>query len=91
MAEPLQIQVNGESRDCPSGATVGDLLKISTGGRSKVVTVSAKDRSAIMMGGHLADGAAAPNGYRLAALDIAELCGHVACRKDVGKKQYPFV
>ena len=32
-------------------------MKISTGGRSKVVTVSAKDRSAIMMGGHLADGA----------------------------------
>ena len=27
MAEPLQIQVNGESRDCPSGATVGDLLR----------------------------------------------------------------
>lgn len=39
------------------GATVGDLLKISTGGRSRVVTVSAKDRSAIMMGGHLADAA----------------------------------
>ena len=39
------------------GATVGDVLKISTGGRSKVVTVSAKDRSAIMLGGHLADAA----------------------------------
>jgi predicted AlkP superfamily pyrophosphatase or phosphodiesterase len=40
-----------------NGATVGDLLKISTGGRSRVVTVSAKDRSAIMLGGHLADAA----------------------------------
>ncbi len=39
------------------GATVGDLLKISTGGKSRVVTVSAKDRSAIMLGGHLADAA----------------------------------
>lgn len=40
-----------------NGATVGDVLKISTGGRSRVVTVSAKDRSAIMLGGHLADAA----------------------------------
>jgi predicted AlkP superfamily pyrophosphatase or phosphodiesterase len=39
------------------GATVGDVLKMGTGGRSKVVTVSAKDRSAIMLGGHLADAA----------------------------------
>jgi type I phosphodiesterase/nucleotide pyrophosphatase len=39
------------------GATVGDLLKIATGGKSRVVTVSAKDRSAIMLGGHLADAA----------------------------------
>lgn len=39
------------------GATVGDVLKMNTGGRSKVVTVSAKDRSAIMLGGHLADAA----------------------------------
>ena len=27
MGEPLQIQVNGEPRDCRSGATVGDLLR----------------------------------------------------------------
>jgi sulfur carrier protein len=27
MAEPLQIQVNGERRDCRIGATVGDLLR----------------------------------------------------------------
>lgn len=39
------------------GATVGDVLKMATGGRSRVVTVSAKDRAAIMLGGHLADAA----------------------------------
>jgi predicted AlkP superfamily pyrophosphatase or phosphodiesterase len=39
------------------GATVGDQLKIATGGKSRVVTVSAKDRSAIMLAGHLGDAA----------------------------------
>lgn len=39
------------------GATVGDLLRTATAGRSRVVTVSAKDRSAIMLGGQLADAA----------------------------------
>jgi hypothetical protein len=46
-----------EGRSHLQDATVGDLLKIATGGRSKVVTVSAKDRSAIMLGGHLGDAA----------------------------------
>jgi thiamine biosynthesis protein ThiS len=27
MAEALQIQVNGQQRDCRSGSTVGDLLR----------------------------------------------------------------
>jgi sulfur carrier protein len=27
MAEAMQIQVNGERRDCRSGSTVGDLLR----------------------------------------------------------------
>lgn len=27
MAEAIQIQVNGEQRDCLAGATVGDLLR----------------------------------------------------------------
>ena len=49
--------LEGRSPRNLKGATVGDLLKISTGGRSRVITVSAKDRSAIMMGGHLADAA----------------------------------
>jgi hypothetical protein len=39
------------------GATVGDLLDLSTAGRSRVVTVSAKDRAAIMLGGQRADAA----------------------------------
>jgi predicted AlkP superfamily pyrophosphatase or phosphodiesterase len=39
------------------GATVGDVLRTATAGRSRVVTVSAKNRSAIMLGGQLADAA----------------------------------
>lgn len=49
--------LEGRSPRNLKGTTVGDLLKIGTGGRSRVVTVSAKDRSAIMLGGHLADAA----------------------------------
>lgn len=37
--------------------TVGDLLKGSTAGRSRVITVAPKDRSAIMLGGRRADAA----------------------------------
>lgn len=53
------IGVGGEGRSPRNlnGATVGDLLKVATGGHSRVVTVSAKDRSAIMLGGHLGDAA----------------------------------
>ena len=39
------------------GATVGDVLRTATAGASRVVTVAAKDRSAIMLGGQLADAA----------------------------------
>jgi hypothetical protein len=35
--------------------TVGDELKIASGGRSKVIGISSKDRSAILLGGKLAD------------------------------------
>ena len=38
-------------------STVGDELKRATGGRSRVIAIAGKDRSAIMMGGHLADAA----------------------------------
>lgn len=37
--------------------TVGDELKMATGGRSKVWGLAFKDRSAVLMAGHLADGA----------------------------------
>lgn len=37
--------------------TVGDELKISNGGKSKVIGVSLKDRAAILPAGHMADGA----------------------------------
>jgi predicted AlkP superfamily pyrophosphatase or phosphodiesterase len=39
------------------GSTVGDELKRSNAGRSRVITVAGKDRSAIMLGGHDADAA----------------------------------
>ncbi len=39
------------------GSTVGDQLKDSNAGQSKVISVSNKDRSAILMGGKLADAA----------------------------------
>ncbi len=35
--------------------TVGDELKLATGGRAKVVTISLKDRAAILLGGHTQD------------------------------------
>ncbi len=38
-------------------STVGDELKTATNGRSRVITVAGKDRSAIMLGGHQADAA----------------------------------
>jgi len=37
--------------------TVGDELKMATGGRAKVWGLAFKDRSAVLMAGHLADGA----------------------------------
>lgn len=51
--------VPGEGRSPRNliGSTVGDELRLATGGRSRVVTVAGKDRSAIMLGGHLADAA----------------------------------
>ena len=37
--------------------TITDQLKLSTNGRSKVISVSIKDRAAILPGGHMPDGA----------------------------------
>lgn len=36
--------------------TVGDELKLATGGKAKVFGISLKDRAAVLMAGHLADG-----------------------------------
>ena len=38
-------------------STVGDELRIATGNKSKVWSVALKDRAAVLMGGHLANGA----------------------------------
>jgi predicted AlkP superfamily pyrophosphatase or phosphodiesterase len=38
-------------------STVGDELKVATGGKAKVIGISLKDRSAILPAGHAADGA----------------------------------
>lgn len=38
-------------------ATLGDQLKIATAGKARVISLSLKDRAAILMGGHTADGA----------------------------------
>jgi hypothetical protein len=38
------------------GFTVGDELRLATAGRSRIVAVAGKDRSAIMLGGHLGSG-----------------------------------
>lgn len=36
--------------------TVGDTLKLTTGNQSRIYSIAFKDRAAILMGGHLADG-----------------------------------
>ncbi len=53
------IGAQGEGRSPRNliGLTVGDELTLATGGRSRIVTVAGKDRSAVMLGGHLADAA----------------------------------
>jgi len=45
----------GESPKNLLANTVGDELKLKTGFRGKVISLSLKDRAAILMGGHLAD------------------------------------
>jgi hypothetical protein len=53
------IGVSGEGRSPRNliGSTVGDELRLATGRRSRILTVAGKDRSAVMLGGHLADAA----------------------------------
>jgi predicted AlkP superfamily pyrophosphatase or phosphodiesterase len=56
-AKLIGIERPGRSPRNLIGSTVGDVLKLSNVGRSRVVTVGGKDRSAIMLGGRLADAA----------------------------------
>jgi type I phosphodiesterase/nucleotide pyrophosphatase len=53
------VGVTGEGRSPRFlvDSTVGDVLKGAGGALSRVITIAGKDRSAIMMGGHLADAA----------------------------------
>jgi predicted AlkP superfamily pyrophosphatase or phosphodiesterase len=53
------IGTSGEGRSPENliGSTVGDELKESDSGHSRVITMAGKDRSAIMLGGHRADAA----------------------------------
>lgn len=53
----IGAKIEGRSPRNLIASTIGDELKRATGGRAKVVTVAGKDRSAIMLGGHRADGA----------------------------------
>ncbi len=46
----------GISPDHLRVTTVGDELKMATGGQSKVFGIALKDRAAVLMAGHLADG-----------------------------------
>jgi predicted AlkP superfamily pyrophosphatase or phosphodiesterase len=46
----------GVSPDHLRVTTVGDELKMATGGRAKVFGIALKDRAAVLMAGHLADG-----------------------------------
>ncbi|HEX2251238.1 MAG TPA: alkaline phosphatase family protein [Gemmatimonadales bacterium] len=57
LAKLLGSSAEGRSPRNLLDSTVGDHLKLSSAGRSRVITVAGKDRSAIMMGGHLADAA----------------------------------
>jgi predicted AlkP superfamily pyrophosphatase or phosphodiesterase len=56
-ASLLGVEAPGRSPRNLIDSTVGDVLKRATGGRSRVITISGKDRAAIMLGGHLADAA----------------------------------
>jgi predicted AlkP superfamily pyrophosphatase or phosphodiesterase len=53
----IGAQMEGRSPRNLIDSTIGDELRLATNGRGKVVTVAGKDRSAIMLGGHRANGA----------------------------------
>ncbi len=47
----------GASSRTMAGTTIGDELRLATNGRSKVITLSLKDRSALFLAGRMANGA----------------------------------
>lgn len=53
------VGANGPGASCRtmSGTTIGDELRLATNGRSKVITCSFKDRSALFLAGRMANGA----------------------------------
>jgi predicted AlkP superfamily pyrophosphatase or phosphodiesterase len=57
LVELIGVRKEGRSPRNLIGQTVGDELKLASAGRSRVIAVAGKDRSAIMLGGHLADAA----------------------------------
>jgi hypothetical protein len=57
LAKLIGVTAEGRSPRNLLDSTVGDHLKLSSAGRSRVLALAGKDRSAIMMGGHLADAA----------------------------------
>jgi len=48
---------SGSSSHYMQGTTIGDQMKLATNGRSKVITISLADRSALLLAGKLANGA----------------------------------
>jgi hypothetical protein len=57
LVKPIGASGEGRSPRNLIGFTVGDELTLATAGRSRIVAVAGKDRSAVMLGGHLADAA----------------------------------
>ena len=50
-----EIKSQGTSPRNLRSSTISDELKLATGGRAKVISISIKDRSAVIMGGHKPD------------------------------------
>lgn len=57
LGEPSEIGAKRVGPENLRTTTLGDELKMATGGRAKVVSIALKDRAAILMGGRLADAA----------------------------------
>lgn len=51
-----KVKLRGVSAKKLQVTTIGDELKMATGGKAKVFGIALKDRAAVLMAGHLADG-----------------------------------